>query len=145
MKSCWTSQTGWCPYKKAMWQRQAFADLENEEDHAEGEGRRPSTMKGKTGVTELQVKEHQGRLVTSSNQKRQGRSPSPEPSERVQPWWHLDFGPLGFITVKRIIFLLLVTCYSSTRKVPTVSSMIWALEIGVNKTWKIPALMKLTF
>ena len=43
------------------------------------------TMKGKIGVIELQVKEHQGWLVTISNRKRQGRSPSPEPSERVQP------------------------------------------------------------
>ena len=42
-------------------------------------------MKGKIGVTELQDKQHQGWLVTTSNWKRQGRSPSLEPSERVQP------------------------------------------------------------
>ena len=43
------------------------------------------TMKGKIGVIELQVKEPQGWLVTISNWKRQGRSPSLELSERVQP------------------------------------------------------------
>ena len=38
MKSCWPGHTDWCPNKKAMRRRQAFADLENEEDHAEREG-----------------------------------------------------------------------------------------------------------